>query len=491
MSFKRIVAYNTVAQVGGKFFSMLISVFLTILLTRYLGVVGYGNYNLAITFVGFFLVLADFGLYPIALREMAQSPKESKKILGNAFIFRLFTSLLALLIAFLVGFLFPYPQIVKLAIGIVALNGLWSLLMNIITTVFQLNYRLDIPTFVEIFFKALGLFGVWLAIYFKFNLLGVFWIMALVSLGNALILFLFSRRFLKFLPQFNLIFLFPFLKEVLPMGVVAILSSIHFKIDTIILSLLKSSYEVGIYGVAYRVFENLIFIPAVFTGLLFPKFSQLCQDPASLRAIFQKTINVLILAIFPIFFSFFFLAPQIAQVLGGRDFIFASSPFRILLLALIPIFFICPFQQILIATGKQKLLIWVIGGATVLNLLSNILLIKYFSYNGAAVATFISELALVLSMGFLSAKVINIFPNFQLIKQIVLPIIIASIVAGFVIFFIPYIAFSSFSKLTFALQVVVTGTALIISLGIFGGTLMLFKVIPRSLMQEIISRKSK
>ena len=57
MSFKKKVAYNTIAQTVGKILTVFISMIAVMLLTRYLGPTGYGQYSIAIAFLGFFVRL--------------------------------------------------------------------------------------------------------------------------------------------------------------------------------------------------------------------------------------------------------------------------------------------------------------------------------------------------------------------------------------------------------------------------------------------------
>ena len=58
------------------------------------------------------------------------------------------------------------------------------------------------------------------------------------------------------------------------MGIAAILVMIYFKLDTVMLSFMKDQIDVGIYGLAYKILENLIFFPAMFVGLIMPLLSK-------------------------------------------------------------------------------------------------------------------------------------------------------------------------------------------------------------------------
>ena len=49
-----------------------------------------------------------------------------------------------------------------------------------------------------------------------------------------------------------------------------ILGIVHFRIDTVLLSILKPLADVGVYSVAYRFIEQVLYIPSFFVAASFP-----------------------------------------------------------------------------------------------------------------------------------------------------------------------------------------------------------------------------
>ena len=64
--------------------------FLTILLARYLGAEGYGQFAFAMSFTALFSVFADFGLSTLTIREVARNNKLAKKYVNNISVMKLF-----------------------------------------------------------------------------------------------------------------------------------------------------------------------------------------------------------------------------------------------------------------------------------------------------------------------------------------------------------------------------------------------------------------
>jgi len=488
MSFKRQVAYNTIIQLTGKAVAILLSVIITIALTRHFGPTGYGYYNTVITFVGFFIVLADLGVYPILVREMSQRPKEKEQIYATVFFYRVISSLVTMGFAFLVGFLMPYPQLVKLAIGIYALSAFLSLLISLIMAVFQINYRMDLPTFVEISSRILYLFTLLWGLKQGYNLYGIFWLLVVATVVNLVLDLALSQRYMKTKIVFDFELLKGFLKESLPMGLATILGLIHFKVDTILLSVMKPAADVGIYGAAYRIFENLIIIPGIFVGLLFPRLSELyLQDSEGLRRVFQKAIDLLLMAVLPTIVIFYFLSPYLIETMAGPQFAPAHLALRILLASLFATFLVSLFSYLCIASKKQKILIYLWAAFSLLNILLNLLFIPLFSYKGAALTTVVTEFGVLFTLYFIVNNLIRIRPSFGFLGRLFLPTAFL-ILFYLLIFRIPTLSFATFQKFSLLVQFLYTTSLLLLGFLLYGLLLIIFQVVDRNEILEIIRR---
>src|SRR4030042_6229231 len=139
MSLKKKVAVNTIYQIIGRILTTLLALIVVIYLTRYLGVAGYGQYTTIIAYLGAFTILADFGFYLIASREISQNHTKRQEIFNNTLTIRIITACGLMLIANLVAFVMPYPEIVKQGIWIFSI-GTWAMLVNqVIIVLFQIN----------------------------------------------------------------------------------------------------------------------------------------------------------------------------------------------------------------------------------------------------------------------------------------------------------------------------------------------------------------
>jgi O-antigen/teichoic acid export membrane protein len=92
-SLTRRVAYNSAVQLAGKAAVIGLGAISIVVVTRYLGTAGYGQYSLALTYIQLFGVLADAGIYTIVVRELAKRPQDTGKLVGNALALRLLLAL--------------------------------------------------------------------------------------------------------------------------------------------------------------------------------------------------------------------------------------------------------------------------------------------------------------------------------------------------------------------------------------------------------------
>jgi O-antigen/teichoic acid export membrane protein len=229
---------------------------------------------------------------------------------------------------------------------------------------------------------------------------------------NFFLVFWASRKYLSFRISFNWTEWKSLLKESLPMGISVFVTFLYFKMDTIFLSILKGSADVGIYSVAYKVIENLTFFPAMAIGLIFPLLSRfIFTNHKEFESIANKTFKIFLILVVPLVIGSFFLAEEITRIIGGEGFSGSGSVLRILAFALGFIFFGNFFNNILIAGGLQKKMMWILSGCAIFNISFNLILIPLFSYRGAAFTSVATELMVTLLTFWVVKKNLNYTPK--------------------------------------------------------------------------------
>jgi len=289
--------------------------------------------------------------------------------------------------------------------------------------IFQKYLRTDKVALAEVIGRIVQL---GLVISFIYLDLGFFAILVALIISAALTFifnFFFARKYIPLTLAFNFSYWKKFLKAALPIAASVVLTLIYFKIDSIFLSLgfiNRSSAnpisDVGIYSIAYKVLEGLIFFPAMFVGLIMPLLSKYAfSQPEQFKKIFQKTLDMLIVFIIPLIIGLLILSLPLVVLIGGKEFSASALVLQILSLAIGLIFLGNLFGCSIIALNKQKIGAWIYFGGMVFNVIANLIFIPKYSYLGAAMTTVFTELLVTVLMFVLIWKTISYFPSLKII----------------------------------------------------------------------------
>lgn len=419
MSYTKKVAFSTASQMIGKLVGLGISLATIAILFRYFGVEGMGKYTTVFAFAGFFSIFADFGLQWTLLRELSITD-DKQKAFSNIFAFRLVLAFLVHTLCFAAVWLFNYPIDVKIGVGIISLSWFFTTINSTLVAVFLNNFRVDITVSAEVVGRAVVL----LAAYFltkaqmPLNIVLIGYVGA--NLVNFLINSYFIRRFIKFKLAFDLKYWRYAVKQAIPIGIVLVFGFVYYKIDSLMLSLMKGMVDVGIYGTAYKLLEVLQIIPSMFLGAAFPIVTKyVATNDKRLPTAFQKQFDFLLLLAFPIVFAVFVLAVPIINFIGGSkglEFTTASTIsiwgqnitsvtcLRILIFSVGVNFITNLYNYFIVSLGKQKWMVLPTIGFAILNVMLNLVLIPKYSYLGAAFATLTTELVVAIVYINISSK---------------------------------------------------------------------------------------
>lgn len=434
----RKIAYNTIIAAGARVFGVALSLISLGFIVRYLGKEGFGRYSLVLAFSYTFNILADLGLCTLMTREISRPGADEKKIASNIFTLRIIALFIFLGLAILIIWFFPYSSQVKLGVIIGSAAYFFMSASRVLMGVFQKYLRIDKPASAEIIGRLAQL---GLVILFVSLDLGFFAILGALIISSFLIFvfnFIFARKFISLSLSFNFTLWRKLFKSALPIAFSIVLILIYFKLDSIFLSLSfinRSSpnpiVDVGIYNMAYRVLEGLIFFPAMFVGLIMPLLSKFAfSNQEEFKKIYQKTLDVLIIFIVPLIVGLLLLASPIVVLIGGPEFIVSTRALQILAFAIGLIFLGNLFGHCIIALDKQKIAAWIYFGGMVFNIVTNLIFIPKYSYLGAATTTVFTELLVTILMVWLIYKTIHYFPSFKRLLKAIL----AGIIMGLFIY---------------------------------------------------------
>ncbi|MDD4901938.1 MAG: flippase [Patescibacteria group bacterium] len=416
------VAYNTIIQVASKVVTTALGLLAVAIMTRYLGTAGFGEYTTIITFLALFGVLADLGLTLVTVQMISQAGVDEKKILDNLFSLRLLTAIVFLGAAPIAAWFFPYNHDIKIGIIITVFSFFFIALNQIFTAIFQKYLRMDKVSLAETASRLVLLGGTIAAVRFDFGLSGVLVSIVAGSFVQFILLYLFSRKFARLGFAFDLSLWREVAQKSWPLAVTIFFNLIYLKTDTLILSLMKSQSDVGIYGAAYKVIDILTTIPFIFAGVVLPilaaDWSQRAEE--RFRKILQKSFDLMVILAVPLVVGTQILAQPVMVLVAGQDFAAAGTVLKILIFAAGFVFTSSFLAHVMIALNKQQKIIPAYIFTAVTSVIGYLIFIPRFSYFGAAAITVYSEAVITLFMIWYAFRYAKFFPRLKILGKSVL-----------------------------------------------------------------------
>jgi len=392
MNLVQKVALNTTAQVVGQTLGVLVSLATLRITTGYLGVDAFGELAIILAVGGLVVVVSEFGVTTTLARELAKTPEDTELLAGSLLRFRILGSLGLVLGTLLVIPVLPYSQQVKVGLAIYLVGVLGQSLATFPKAFFQTELKLHLQAAVDLATKLLALTVVSIVAVFDLGFYALVGLLAAVGLVGFGLAFWFLLRFWRPSLQWDRDLSSRLTRDAVAVGVVSSIGLLHFRGDAILLSLLAPARDVGIYAVAYRFIDQAFVLPGFIVAAVFPILARrLHEGPGRADETINRAFQVLALASVAIGFAVLTLARPIVLTIAGEDFEEAVEPARILAFCL-PFIFCGPvFYNLCVAVNRMRLLIWMAVASLGVNVALNLILIPRYSYNGAAIATVVSE----------------------------------------------------------------------------------------------------
>lgn len=392
---------NTTSQVVAKAATVILG-FLTVgLLTRYLGVNQYGIYTLVFAYLSLFGVFADFGLQLSLVRDLSGEEASTNNLKSTYFAVKILLSLSATILSLITLVFFPYSGTIKTAIvvgsfvvGVGYMNGYGA-------SVLQSKLKLDIAALLEAINRVVTVIAI---VIFLLLHLDLYAFICAVLIGNIVSLAVnvyVAPDYFRFrsLPPFHIIA--NVIKTSFPIGITTLLGALYFKIDTMMLSVMKTTADVGIYSLSYKIFENVIMMWLFYMATVYPLLSQYIRsnDHNRYKLVVKSSFIVAIVFSLVAIVAGFFAAPLAIKILGGNNFVESTIPFRILLFAIPFVIVNNLFYYVLLTISKIKYILLTLFLSLVVNFFVNLAIIPKYGFIGTSVSTIFTEL--IVTIGYL------------------------------------------------------------------------------------------
>lgn len=473
MSLTRTLAHNTGIQVAGKVVSTAIGVVVVGLMTRLLGQEGFGMYSTANAFLQFFAIVLDLGLNVMVVQllgEHAGDKAYEDRAVSATFTLRVISALVLLSLAPIIGLFFPYPWELKLALFAIWASFFTTAMNQIVIGVQQRHLKMHVVAIGEVVGRIVLLIGVLLAFVFHWGLVVVVGIVSVGSTINFLINFLAARRYAAFRWSIDIPFWKMLLGRSWPIGVSILFNLIYFKADTLILSVVRTQAEVGIYGAAYRVLEILVTVPFMYAGVLLPIIAKAWSTGNKKRfgELLGHSFDAMTLIAAPLIAGTFVLATRGMTLVAGKEFAESGDILRILTLAIGLIFFGTIASYAIVALDAQRKMLPIYVVTAIFTLIGYALFIPTYGIWAAAWLTVFSEACVAGSATILALKL----SGTRWIPTVSLKAILAALVMGAAIWPLRN------APLLFPI---------LLGIGVYVGIVLLTKAVTKDTLKDILS----
>lgn len=434
-------------------------------ITRVLQVDNIGKINFGNSIVGYISLIASLGVSTYAIRECSRV-RDDKKELDNMASQMLSINFISTLISYLI--------LIVLLLFCKSLSSYEVLILiqssSIIFATFGadwINSAMEDFRYIAIrtfFIQLVSLLCMLLFVNKPEDYLIYAVISVVAQSGANMINIIYRRRYCKIRITLHIDWK-RHMKPIILLFAMVLAQTIFVNVDITMLGVMKGDREVGLYGTAVKIYLMVNQIIASIAWVVMPRLSNLfhTKNYKEINRVLRYTANIICVLGVPSVVGLNVLAPEILNVIAGKEYMSAAVPLRILTLALI-FSLLGGFigNIILIPAGKENICLISCIVSAAINFILNIILIPIFGMDAAAITTAISQIvAFLISSFFIDKNISLIF---------IRKIIAGPVVGGFVIFAIGICMKSAISNVYMCVAVTILCSVLA-----YIATLLIFK----------------
>ena len=409
----RSLTQNTAVMVLTQIITWGSTFVLMIVLPRTLGSEEYGRIFVAVSVAMVLDVFIAFGGQYHITKEISLGRRDPGEIIGNAMALRAGLWSAGFAALFLFARLSGYGRDLLFMIMILGTAKLWEGATTVLRCYFQGIEKMEYPSAGAIAERVL-LTTAGVGVLLRGGRgIAIAAVMGLASLVNFCLTAFLARKFLRGAMRVSLASVRALLREGLPYFLWTIFAVVYYRIDAVMLTAMCPPAVVGWYGVAYRFFDVLMFLPSIFAGALFPILARLraAEGGAELERTTQRSIDLVIMAGIPVALGVFACAPGIVSLFFGLgDYGPAIILLRVLVAGLPLVYINFVLAATIVSGDRQRSWSLVAAAAIPINVALNYVLIPYWQSRagnggvGAALATLVTEDYVMIAGIFLASR---------------------------------------------------------------------------------------
>jgi O-antigen/teichoic acid export membrane protein len=385
---------NALALGGGEFGSRIIAFVATAYLAIVLGPERFGVLGFAFAIISYTSVFLEAGFVDVGSRDVAKKPDNAITLATSVTLLKIGLAAICFIVLSIAAWLLESNT--EHALVIIA-TGLLLFATALDTSWVYKGLEQGLPVSMSLIFRRLA-----------FAMLVLFFITGpehmlrapmMQFIGELLgVLWLTRRLFAEGFGRMDIALAWHTYRSCAPLIAGKLLRTSIVTLDVILLGLLTTDQEVGLYTAPYRFCYFLIAIAAAIQIAYLPDVGRSTPGHER-RAAARRHLEISATLGIPLAAGGVYVAAPLIQLLFGNEYTDGTHAFQLLLCSTGVVFLFAPLHNILLAEDRLQWEFWGFGVAALINLVLNLIWIPVYGIVGAAWATLLAEIMVLIWVG--------------------------------------------------------------------------------------------
>jgi O-antigen/teichoic acid export membrane protein len=390
---------------------------------RKLGPSDFGIYALLMAIRFFLSFFLDFGIAPMAVRELSRNRERIQSLFNHILTLRVSLSLVLLAIIVLSVNIIGYDERMKVLVYIISLAFVFNAFSGSFRVLYYSMERMKFPSALNVGVSMLITTASIAVLHSGYGLEGIVLVMLCGRITGAVISGIWTRaKIIKYGFAFDFMLWFDLLKQAFPYGLIGFLNRLNRHLTILLLSKMHGPYTpdiaMGLYSPAQKAANSLRPVIRSLRVASLPTIASKIDKKNMIQKITEKiTLFFLLTVSIPLFVSALFFSRDLMIFVFGVDYADSSTAFLILGIANAIYSFNASLTSSLSATRDiYRFTPWA-ASSVIITLLLCIILIPIMSFKGAAIAVLVSNIFRSISVHILLKRIMGIRIGFEVFKR--------------------------------------------------------------------------
>ncbi len=360
---------------------------------RYLGPGQYGQLSIAVLFIAMWTSLADLGVATVIVRRVTSGRGDLERLVRvNSGLALIYCVPLAAVTA-VSGILTYRDPEVRVMLVVLSFGLLLQTVVTRFEPVFVATVRFSAVAISDVTGRVGTLIVVIVLVAEQADVIWFAFAQLVPPLVQILIQGSAAMAHVSVRPIFALREAGDLLRESLPLTAFLVAGLLYSNADGVILSLVNTHFEVGVYNLAFTIAFTTVAISLLFHSSTLSTLTGLfAHDVTAFAGFLRRSVELMSFVALPIAVVGSLLAEPLIALFGDEAFVERGTPTLALLFIAAGLRFVAStLGQGLIAAHHQNVLLWLTVVTLVLNLSLNVVLAQHFGAVGCGVALVVTE----------------------------------------------------------------------------------------------------